>query len=252
MKSTILIIAIIAILPMYVISQDTNALMRDSTELDTFINPDSLLYGASEKESIAPYRLEEKQELYPAQDLYKIWNREFLTPSSFPQSTLPDTFSILIKDFEFPTLGKVSSPFGYRKPRQHYGIDLKVQMKDTIRAAFSGRVRLERYEARGYGYYIVIRHPNGLETIYAHLAKFLVKVDQLVKAGQPIALGDNTGRSSGAHLHFETRFMGNPIDPATMVDFNSKSLLSQTYVYRNPARKITKTSNSSGLLARSK
>ena len=97
---------------------------------------------------------------------------------------------------------------------------------------------MEKYGPGGYGYYMVIRHTNGLETIYAHLSKFLVKVNQHVTAGEPIALGNNTGRSSGTHLHFETRFMGNPIDPSSLVNFNTKSLLSQSYVYQTPKRQI--------------
>ena len=112
-------------------------------------------------------------------------------------------------------------------------------MKDTIRAAFDGKVRVERYEARGYGYYIVIRHHNGLETIYGHLSKFLVKVNQYVKAGEPIALGGNSGRSSGPHLHFETRFLGHPLNPSELIDFGNNSLLPSTYTY-NKHKKITR------------
>lgn len=205
---------------------------------EVLMNPDSLLLGTNKGEIVIPYRSSTLTDPYPAQDLYKEWHHEFLTPTSYSKAAIPDQYNIDLLGFEFPTYGKVTSPFGYRKPRQHYGIDLKIPMKDTIRAAFEGKVRIERYEARGYGYYMVIRHPNGLETIYGHLAKFLVKVDQYVTAGEPIALGDNTGRSSGTHLHFETRFMGNPIDPASLIDFNSKSILSQTYLYINPNRKI--------------
>ncbi len=80
---------------------------------------------------------------------------------------------------------------------------------------------MTKYERRGYGYYVVMRHPNGLETVYGHLSRFLVKPDQVVKAGDPIALGGNTGRSTGPHLHFETRFMGIAINPAAIIDFEN-------------------------------
>ena len=120
-----------------------------------------------------------------------------------------------------PCDGYVTSPYGYRRRfrRMHKGIDLKVQTGDTVYAAFNGKVRLTKYERRGYGYYVVIRHENELETVYGHLSKFLVEPDQYVKAGDPIALGGNTGRSFGSHLHFETRFMGYAINPSAIFDF---------------------------------
>jgi len=130
-----------------------------------------------------------------------------------------------------PTEGYVTSPFGPRRRRFHYGIDLKVQVGDTIRAAFDGKVRVEEYERRGYGYYLVLRHNNGLETVYAHLSDFLVQSDETVKAGQPIALGGNTGRSTGSHLHFETRFLGMAINPASIFDFQSCEPLNDTFVF---------------------
>lgn len=221
---------------------NSDSLNQDSIKsTNEILNPDSLLSPMNKEKIIIPYRSNTLTETNPAEALYKTWHHEFLTPKSFPSKEVPAQYNIDLGGFIFPADGSVSSPFGYRKPRQHYGVDLKIRMKDTIRAAFSGKVRIERYEARGYGYYLVIRHSNGLETIYGHLSRYLVKVDQYVVAGEPIALGNNTGRSSGPHLHFETRFMGNPINPASMVDFNSKTLLSQTYLYTNPKRKIIKT-----------
>ena len=121
---------------------------------------------------------------------------------------------------------KITDVFGYRPRRRrgHYGLDIKVYVGDTIRAAFDGKVRVVKNQGRrGYGKYVVIRHDNGLETIYGHLSKQLVEVDQLVKAGEPIALGGNTGRSTGSHLHFETRFLGKPLNPALMFDFETDS-----------------------------
>ncbi|MDE7343988.1 MAG: peptidoglycan DD-metalloendopeptidase family protein, partial [Muribaculaceae bacterium] len=113
----------------------------------------------------------------------------------------------------------------------HKGIDIGVKMNDTIRAAFDGKVRLTNYEARGYGNYVIIRHPNGLETVYGHLNKHLVKPDQVVKAGEPIGLGGNTGRSTGPHLHFETRYMGYAINPSAIFDFANHTTHTDTYTF---------------------
>ena len=81
------------------------------------------------------------------------------------------------------------------------------------------------------GKYVVIRHDNGLETVYGHLSKQLVDTNQLVKAGEPIALGGNTGRSTGSHLHFETRFLGIPINPALMFDFEKQDIVADSYTF---------------------
>ncbi len=126
--------------------------------------------------------------------------------------------------------GKVSSYFGMRWGRMHYGIDLKVQVGDTIRAAFDGKVRICQYEGRGYGYYVVVRHSNGLETVYGHLSEFLVSEDEAVKSGEAIALGGNTGRSTGPHLHFETRFLGRPFNPAQIINFDTKLCYNDSYL----------------------
>ena len=113
----------------------------------------------------------------------------------------------------------------------HNGLDIKVYIGDTIRAAFDGRVRMVKYERRGYGKYVVIRHDNGLETIYGHLSKQIVAEDEYVKAGDPIGLGGNTGRSTGSHLHFETRFLGEVINPEFMFDFPNQDIVSDSYLF---------------------
>jgi len=87
----------------------------------------------------------------------------------------------------------------------HNGLDLKVNIGDTIVAAFDGKVRIVKYERRGYGKYVVIRHDNGLETVYGHLSKQLVEENQLVKAGEVIGLGGNTGRSTGSDINLQVK-----------------------------------------------
>ncbi len=152
------------------------------------------------------------------------WNQQFVNPYNAKSMALPDTMTIDLTDYCIPHKGYITSNYGWRRSRMHRGIDIKVQTGDTIRAAFSGKIRLTKYERRGYGYYVIIRHDNGLETIYGHLSKFLVTPDQVVKAGEPIALGGNTGRSTGSHLHFETRYLGMDINPNAIFDFTNQTL----------------------------
>lgn len=173
-----------------------------------------------------------KEEEEPEMDIYtEGWESKRVNP--FNEADVPATTVIDVSNFHMPTPGYITSPYGYRKRfrRQHKGVDLKLQIGDTVRAAFDGRVRLTNFERRGYGYYVIVRHPNGLETVYGHLSKFLVKPDQYVKAGEPIALGGNTGRSFGAHLHFETRFMGYPINPSAIFDFANQTVHTDQYTF---------------------
>jgi murein DD-endopeptidase MepM/ murein hydrolase activator NlpD len=182
-------------------------------------------------DSVALHRLIEAESFEaPATDLYDDWDN-FHAHSHVTQ--LPDTFRISLKNFCMPTTSRVlTSNFGSRWGRQHKGLDIKVYIGDTIRAAFAGRVRVVRYEGRGYGKYVVIRHDNGLETYYAHMSKQLVVEDQEVRAGQPIGLGGNTGRSTGSHLHFETRLCGIALNPALMFDFRNQDVVDDYFVFK--------------------
>lgn len=126
-------------------------------------------------------------------------------------------------DYVHPFLGRVTSKFGKRRRRMHYGIDIDLETGDKVLAAFEGMVRYAKYNP-SYGNLVVIRHPNGLETYYAHLSAIDVSAGDYVQAGQLVGLGGNTGRSYGAHLHFEVRFLGVPIDPALLIDFETGQL----------------------------
>ena len=166
----------------------------------------------------------------PSADLYDDWDN---LHAHSRVAVMPDTFRISLKNFCMPTTSRVlTSNFGSRWGRQHKGLDIKVYIGDTIRAAFAGKVRVVRYEGRGYGKYVVIRHDNGLETYYAHMSKQLVDEDQEVRAGDPIGLGGNTGRSTGSHLHFETRLCGVALNPALMFDFRNQDVVDDYYVFR--------------------
>jgi hypothetical protein len=144
---------------------------------------------------------------------------------------LKDTLWICAVDsnesFVIPHPGRVTSRYGWRRGRYHNGIDISLNTGDTVVAAFSGKVRYARYNEGGFGNLVVVRHFNGLETFYAHLSKHLVVPNQEVKAGDPIGLGGNSGRSYGAHLHFETRFYDAPMDPEQIIDFKSQALKSE-------------------------
>lgn len=193
-------------------------------------------YRTKAVDSVAIERiLETNNEIAPASaDLYSSWNTT--RAHCYSQEAVPETFKIDLRGFHMPTPSrKVTSNYGYRPAfrRMHRGLDIKVYTGDTISAAFDGKVRVVNYEASGYGYYVVIRHDNGLETIYGHLSKQLVKTNDVVKAGDPIGLGGDTGRSFGSHLHFETRLLGVAIDPSLLFDFANQDVTGDYYVFHN-------------------
>ncbi|MFI3264107.1 MAG: LysM peptidoglycan-binding domain-containing protein [Rikenellaceae bacterium] len=139
----------------------------------------------------------------------------------------------------YPADGHVTSPYGWRKGRMHEGIDLKAQVGDNIYAAFDGVVRLAKYNG-AYGNCLVIRHYNGLETVYGHASKLLVKVNDVVKGGDVVALAGNTGRSTGSHLHFEVRAGGNLVNPTYILDTDKRQIRDTTlYVTMRNGRVFT-------------
>ena len=174
--------------------------------------------------------------IFPAENLYgENWENKWVDPARTAEVAYPDSCEIDVSSFVMPIdiLSHVTSPYGPRWRRMHNGIDLKVYVGDTVRSSFEGKVRIKEYERRGYGHYVVIRHPNGLETIYAHLSKPLVEENTIVRAGDPIGIGGNTGRSTGSHLHFEVRFLGKPINPAELFDFENAVPHKDSYTLRN-------------------
>ena len=140
---------------------------------------------------------------------------------------LPDEINLLLakdsSDFCFPVCNMKTSPYGWRWKRGHHGVDIRLNTGDPVRAAFGGTVRVAG-RMGGYGNCIVVRHPNGLETLYGHLSKIQVKHGQEVAAGDVIGLGGSTGRSTGPHLHFECRFLYQTFDPEWILDFENYTL----------------------------
>lgn len=234
-KIKIMIVAVAAVLGLQCKAQD---LLASQAPIDrTLKSVDSL--------SLELQLLAEDLE-NPAFDLYEEqWNNQFV--HAYSGIAVPDSFRIDLTGFAMPTESrKITSKFGWRWRRMHNGLDVKVYVGDTIRAAFDGKVRVVKYEPRGYGKYIVIRHPNGLETVYGHLSKQIVKVDDVVRAGEPIGLGGNTGRSTGSHLHFETRFLGIAINPIYMFDFENQDIVCDSYLFTNKKKTSSYAASGSG------
>lgn len=182
----------------------------------------------------------------PADDIYGgLWpNNHVAVYGSL--KNVPDTFLVDVTNFTMPCTGYMTSNFGRRGRRgYHCGVDLKAQTGDTIYAAFDGKVRVKQFERRGYGYYLVIRHVNGLETVYGHLSGFLVEENDFVHSGDPIGLAGNTGRSTGAHLHFETRFLGKVINPNLIIDFENHVPHRDEYLVSNASYNRTNKSSRS-------
>lgn len=116
---------------------------------------------------------------------------------------------------------KVISPYGGR--RHHSGTDIKTKPNDNILAAFDGEVVFSG-KYGGYGNLIRLRHDNGLETYYSHNSQNLVKVGDVVRAGQVIALTGRTGRATTEHLHFETRVNGKAVNSKKYFDHDRHTL----------------------------
>ena len=162
---------------------------------------------------------------HPADSAYHhIWTDERVNPYGTMFDSLKEDVHIPMAGFRLPAPGYVTSPFGWRRYRMHKGTDIKVQIGDSIRSAWSGQVRIVGWDPRGYGYYVVVRHDNGLETIYGHLSRPLVDEYEKIPAGFVIGLGGNTGRSTGSHLHLEIRYLGEAMDPAKFIDFSTGQL----------------------------
>ena len=171
------------------------------------------------------------QDLIPAKSIYgNSWDSLHVDSPSFDPTKMEFGYNLkLIEEdcqYVHPFIGNVTSRFGYRWGRMHKGYDIDLVTGDKVLAAFDGVVRISKYNAGGFGNYVLIRHYNGLETIYAHLSKRMVHCNQTVRAGDVIGLGGNTGRSTGSHLHFETRFKGVAFDPSKIIDFDAYTLKS--------------------------
>jgi murein DD-endopeptidase MepM/ murein hydrolase activator NlpD len=176
-------------------------------------------------------------EYFPASGLYESWDNDGIYYPKVDFSAKKDTTVICLCDnktnfYVQPIKGKINSEFGFRHRRFHYGTDIDLKIGDTIRCAFDGMVRVARYH-KGYGNVVVVRHFNGLETVYGHMTASVVRENQLVKAGTMLGFGGSTGHSTGPHLHFEIRYLGAPINPRKVVDFDKFQLYCDTLFITN-------------------
>lgn len=203
----------------------------DTTKINT-----SFAKQLSEDEEGSSEEADTAQILFPSNDLYASWDTTRAHPYNFQESFKLDSVEINFVSpgenvFAMPFKGAKTSEFGWRKRRPHYGTDIDLVTGDTVVSAFDGMIRLAKV-CYGYGNCIIIRHNNGLETVYGHLSRIDVEVGQPVKAGEIIGLGGNTGRSTGDHLHWELRYLGQAIDAEDLVDFEKGELKDGCFVLR--------------------
>ena len=165
------------------------------------------------------------------------WNASAADPYGLKLADMPSQWSIWCVDsldqYHCPFQGDVHyrGKFGMRRGRRHQGVDLPLKKGDPIYATFTGKVRVSKYWG-AYGNVVIIRHENGIETFYAHLSERLVEQDQWVNAGEVIGYGGSTGRSTGPHLHFETRYNGYAFDPQWLIDFKTGQLRHRLFVLK--------------------
>jgi murein DD-endopeptidase MepM/ murein hydrolase activator NlpD len=184
--------------PNPVVSEDTSSI--DEGETDVLEVIDSMQIG---------------DEWVKIADYYVIWDARTINPYSMSPTEFDETIDLKLYDpaenrfWNTPVDGpRVTSNFGFRWGRWHTGTDIDLETGDPVYSTYDGMVRIVGFDGSGYGRFIMVRHYNGLETLYGHLSKPIVESGQLVKAGDIIGLGGNTGRSSGSHLHYENRYEG--------------------------------------------
>lgn len=165
----------------------------------------------------------------------KYWDTEKSNPYQISLDSLDEAWAVWLVDgqseYHAPQTGRVTSRFGIRHGRRHQGLDLSLPLGTPLYAVFDGKVRVSAYMS-GYGNLIIIRHNNGLETFYGHMARRDVKSGDIVHAGQIIGTSGNTGRSTGPHLHFETRYKGLAFDPQRIIDFQTGDLRQRMMVLK--------------------
>jgi hypothetical protein len=243
-KSTLIVIFfVITTLPTQAFYNSSINNKKDSIEIESEelaiseedLNPTSPIIGVKKGNMFQVNRLDlfvdSINSSIPDSMPFYNWVTDGIHFRKFDFSEVQDTMLVILNDsnnyYTPPIKGMVTSEFGKRKWRYHYGTDIDLNTGDTVRSAFSGKVRISTY-SKSYGNVVVVRHNNGLETIYGHLSKLLVDVDSNITTGTVIGLGGNTGRSYGSHLHFEVRYFDEPIDPRDIIAFEHHCTHSDT------------------------
>jgi murein DD-endopeptidase MepM/ murein hydrolase activator NlpD len=202
-----------------------------SSELLTAINIATCNVNQKENDTLPLFSSSELYESWCADNLFLEYNNANKT-----KALKDTTFTLVLKnenhnDYKHPFNGPITSSYGWRKGTMHKGVDIDLLKGDTVAAAFDGIVRYAK-RGGGYGNVVVVRHFNGLETVYAHLSQINVVPDQYVNAGDLIGLGGSTGHSTGAHLHFEVRLKGVAINPKYLISFADQSLVSDEFTIK--------------------
>ncbi len=210
--------------PIYVYESqsDSSNLVSDFFDISDFL---SSLFAI---DSLTPVTLHSNDSLNAA--FGGDWSNDilFLFNKESDISKMEDSVLVVLKNdknfFSSPKEGPINSDFGWRRRRFHYGIDIDLNIGDTVKSTFDGIVRVSKWVS-GYGNVIIVRHFNGLETLYGHLTCSKVLPNQEVKAGELIGLGGSTGRSTGPHLHYEIRYKGSPLNPNQLINFKTAALV---------------------------
>lgn len=207
------------------VSDDTTTIDEGTTDVVEVV--DSLLVG---------------DEWVKAAEYYVIWDARTINPYGLSPLEFDEPIDLKLYDttanrmWSAPLDATVTtSNFSYRWGRWHNGTDLDLETGDTVRTTYDGMVRIVAVDGSGYGKFVVVRHYNGLETLYGHMSKQLVESGQLVKAGDVIGLGGNTGHSTGSHLHYENRYEGNPFDSRNIFDWDKKDIKSDHFMLTSAA-----------------
>lgn len=186
-------------------------LHADDGLIDVMIQCYEEYYSISKSEEVV--NLKRKNICIPEpKDFQKYFQTDFINFASLREGGV-STFSF--QDSLHSPLSNtlhITSDYGNRDGRKHFGVDFRLTTGDPVYSIFCGKVRVAKFDA-DYGYVVVVRNYNMSESVYAHLSKILVEIGQEVRVGETIGQGGNTGRSTGAHLHFELRYKGFPINP---------------------------------------
>jgi murein DD-endopeptidase MepM/ murein hydrolase activator NlpD len=203
-----------------VVSEDTTTL--DEGETDVVEVVDSVYVG---------------DEWVKAAEYYVIWDARTINPYGLDPLEFDEPVDLKLYDASINRMWatpmeetKATSQFGYRWGRWHNGTDLDLDTGDSVRSTYDGMVRIVAFNGSGYGKFVLVRHYNGLETLYGHMSQQLVESGQMVKAGQVLGLGGSTGRSTGSHLHYENRYEGNAFDPRNIFDWDNKQIRSDHFM----------------------
>lgn len=205
--------------------QDSTETYTDIDRIITYLYPDSVNIGEQnpQKRIIDVAILDGVYNAMRLQRKHEMLSEGSIFPYEYGQPWVGQftTFEFERRSFYRPVPGKITSYVGWRPQfnRMHHGVDMSLCIGDTVRAAVSGTVEKISYDHDGYGHYVVMEHHDGMETIYGHIQYALVCEGEFVYAGQPLAIGGNSGNSTGPHLHFEVRLDNVPIDPTLIFDF---------------------------------